>query len=53
MTQKEKDLAIPCPHPECLAEAGEVCTGAPLVHFNRRLKSLLIEKRPDLLGEPS
>lgn len=53
-TEIERDIAsIPCPHPECLAPMGEPCTCSPLVHFNRRLKRLLIEGRPDLLEEPS
>ena len=45
------DLAIPCPSTACFAEAGQECKGlrTGIVHFARRLKRLLAEKRPDLI----
>ncbi len=48
-----RDLTIPCP--ECLEATGAPCAGPPegIVHFGRRLKRLILERRPDLLGAPS
>ena len=54
------DLEIPCPH--CHAPAGKDCvfdkppptsSGLPCVHLTRRVKALLLERRPDLLEPPS
>lgn len=47
-----RDRSIPCPR--CFAETGHDCaTTSGLVHIERRIKRLLIERRPDLLEEPS
>ena len=49
----ECDLEIPCPTEGCYAAAGSECPGVKGVHFGRRLKRLLMQRRPDLLEEPS
>lgn len=50
--QHRKDLEIPCP--ACHAPTGVECDEKTrLVCFGRRVKRLVIEKRPDLLDPPS
>jgi len=46
--RRNNDRSIPCP--ECFAETGKDCdTPSGLVHLGRRIKRLMIERRPDLL----
>lgn len=49
----ECDLEIPCP--VCRVEASVECSPFQnkQVHFGRRLKRLVIERRPDLAEDPS
>ena len=45
------DFTVQCPH--CEALPGHPCDCAPQVHFERRIKGLVMAKRPDLAAKVS